>query len=176
LNLRQLHPPNARLLWFNYLQLKPKKLRGANGCLLLPVTTTPQGLPTGWLAKIQQPGPRRLHRSGPPVYLKAGRGGGATPACATPGRNPGGHWTNHRNTGPDRSRKNRVAQTDRPPDGATKPRPPAVQKARTCDRPDFAKGQTGQPCRTGQPWPIVSSEPARPTRSCFFFARAQRPS
>ena len=68
----------------------PKKLRGANGCLLLTVTTTPQGLPTGWLAKIQQPGLRRLHRSGPPVYLKAGRGGGATPACATPGWNPGG--------------------------------------------------------------------------------------
>jgi len=69
-------------------------------------------------------------------------------------------WTNHRNTGPDQSRKNRVAQTDRQPDGATKSDPPADQKARTCDRPDFAKGQTGQPCRTGQPWPIVSSEPA----------------
>ena len=43
-----------------------------------------------------------------------------------------------------------MAQTDRQPDGATKSDPPADQKARTCDRPDSAKGQTGQPCRAEQ--------------------------
>ena len=37
------------------------------------------------------------------------------------------------------------------------------------------RGNHAEPNRTGQPWPKVSSEPARPTRSCPFFACAQRP-
>ena len=84
---------------------------------------------------------------------------------------------NYRSTEPGRSRKNRVAQTDRPPDGATKPCPPTDQKARTCDKARFRERPNGStmPNRTGQPWPKVSSEPVRPTRSCPFFARAQHP-
>ena len=84
---------------------------------------------------------------------------------------------NYRSTEPGRSRKNRVAQTDRPPDGATKPCPPTDQKARTCDKARFRERLNGStmPNRTGQPWPKVSSEPARPTRPGSFFARAQRP-
>ena len=87
----------------------------------------PHGLPEGRTGRQGYPGLRHARSEPPPVG-----------------------WINHRSTEPDRSRKNRVAQTDRQPDGATKPRPPAVQKASTCDSPDFAKGQTGQPCRTGQ--------------------------
>ena len=75
--------------------------------------------------------------------------------------------------GPGRSRTNRVAQTDRQPDGATKPRPPANQKARTCDTARFpiSRKAKRQPCQTGRNTcgPRFTSEPARSTRSCSFF-------
>ena len=100
----------------------------------------------------------------------------------SPMRNPGG-----RAAKPGLSRdtvtkgqaqgRNRVAQTDGMPDGATRPRPRRTKKPEPAARPNSAKGRTATlPNRAERLRPKVSRRTCQPGAPLLFLGRAQRPS
>jgi len=174
-------PPNQPKNWTERTRLNPWQIY--NPACTTPAwgyggpgqTATPQGLPTGWLAKIQQPGLRRLHRSDHTVYLKAGRGGGATPACATPEpRRAGQTIEAWRKTGAGKIawRKRIGHRMEQPSHARRRSKKPAPA---TGPIPRKAKrGNHAEPNRTTMAQSFRRT--CRPTSPCPFFARAQRPS